>query len=319
MVGKKQFNDILKRYLKGKASKREVFIVDQWFRKSFSKEPEESNLELLSIRKDIWARIEAQKSSGKGKEASLTYTGFWWKAVAASLIVLIGGYWLMMSQIQQIDWITASTCIGEQRTISLPDGSIVMLNVASSIRYPADFDGESRNIALTGEAFFDVAPDVDKPFVVDTDELSTTVLGTQFNVRAYPSEKTEVSVFEGNVKVGSINSPDQEKLLSANQAASFDDNGTLLKYPANLDLAGAWRNQITYLDETSLKDLAKTVERWYGYQIHFEPKSLEHCTVSGKLKMGDLKVLLNQIKFIKEIDWEIKEENNVVFIGNDCK
>ncbi|AWW28769.1 hypothetical protein DN752_00700 [Echinicola strongylocentroti] len=319
MVDKKQFNDLLTRYLKGKASADESILVDQWFEKHFSEKAEDSDQDLLILKKEILNRIKAKKEKEeKTKHYSIQQISHWWKATAAALLILAGGYWMFTAHSQQEDWITQSTGKGEQLNITLPDGSHVMLNVASEIRYPKDFGDDSREIALSGEAFFDVVSDPERPFRVVAGELSTEVLGTQFNISAYPADDSQVSVFEGKVNVHVTKDSQQEELLVINQAASIDAKGILLKHPVNLKMAGAWRNQMCFLDGTSLKELATLIDRWYGYEVRFEPMALENCAFSGKLKMGELEVLLNQIKFIKEIDWQITEENTVVFKGNPC-
>ncbi|GGF30863.1 FecR family protein [Echinicola rosea] len=319
MVDKKQLNELLTRYLSGKTSDEENMLVDRWFEKTFSEEATESDQDLLIIKEEILDRIKANKDKvSTGKQFYINQLSLWWKATAAILVMLAGGYWIYTVHSPNEKWLTQSTGNGEQTSITLPDGSHVMINVASSIRYPEEFGDSSREIVLSGEAFFDVVSDPDRPFRVVTEKVSTEVLGTQFNINAYPSGTSQVSVFEGSVKVHAANDRDQSELLRVNQAVSIGNNGELLKHPVNLKMVGAWRKQISYLDGTSLNELATLIDRWYGYKVHFVPKALGDCAFSGKLKMGELEVLLNQIKFIKEIDWQITAENKIVFNGNPC-
>ncbi|QDH79759.1 DUF4974 domain-containing protein [Echinicola soli] len=320
MVDRKQFNDLLKRYLKGETGKDENKAVDQWFKKSFEGKSIGEHQDLTALGKEILTQISVKLNKTKTGQRKIVnlYTCHWWKTAAAIFLLLVGGYWIIAGRYQNAGLLTKSTGNGEQLHLKLPDGSTVMLNVASSIQYPEKFGKDRREVSVTGEAFFKVVADPGRPFHVNTENLVTEVLGTQFNVHAYPSEQSQVDVFEGKVKVYSRANSSQKELLKVNQAASFNDQGKLHKHPANLKMAAAWRERMNYMDNTSLDELGKLIERWYGHKVTFIPHSLGDCTLSGKLKMGELELLLNQIKFIKEIDWEISGNNTIVFKGQQC-
>ncbi|WP_341835412.1 FecR family protein [Chitinophaga pollutisoli] len=126
-------------------------------------------------------------------------------AVAAALITIVAtGTWLLYpsGSAQAPAMQGQQTARSEVRRLSLPDGTLVWLNTASNLRYAEDFGQEDRTVYLSGEAYFDVAQDGGKPFIIHTGHISTTVLGTAFNIRAYPGqEDVTVAVSSGKVKV----------------------------------------------------------------------------------------------------------------------
>ena len=156
------------------------------------------------------------RPKAKVRRMVLQFTGV---AAAVALAFFVGRQWLPAAQSpaetvpQQL-----VTQKGSRSHIKLPDGTTVWLNAGSKLNYPRQFTGGKREVALEGEAFFDVAKDPDRPFTVRTKTFAIRVLGTEFNVAAYPDEnKLETTLISGKVQVTMNEKPDQNIILAPNE------------------------------------------------------------------------------------------------------
>lgn len=166
---------------------------------------------------------------------------------------------------------TVSTPKGGQYRISLPDGTNVWLNAASSISYPTVFQGSERIVNITGEAFFEVAKDPLKPFIVRTASDIIQVVGTSFNVNSYAEESgVKTSLMEGAVKIGNI-------LLNAGQAHI---NGKLVI--TNIDQDVAWKNGIFNFNNVDLEVVMRQIARWYDVEIGY-PNGVPSKRIKGEM------------------------------------
>lgn len=160
---------------------------------------------------------------------------------------------------------TMSTPRGRQFKVALPDGTIVWLNAASSITYPTVFTGKERNVKVTGEVYFEVAKDAQKPFTVDVNNAATVqVLGTHFNVNSYADETAiRTTLLEGKVKV--IKGTAIQTLQPGQQAAISDQIKVINQ--VNTDLVMAWKNGVFNLHQLSLAELMRQLSRWYDVEV----------------------------------------------------
>ncbi|WP_431211774.1 FecR domain-containing protein [Puia sp. P3] len=170
---------------------------------------------------------------------------------------------------------TLSTPRAGQFTLTLPDGSRVWLNNASSIRYPVAFSGGSREVELTGEAYFEVAKDAAHPFKVAVkkgERISTIeVLGTSFNIMAYEDEGAErTTLVEGSVRFvnGSAST-----LLKPEEQSVLDEKGSLKTLDhVNVAEITAWKNGFFHFDHASLQTTMRQLARWYDVDVRYEEK-----------------------------------------------
>lgn len=175
------------------------------------------------------------------------------------------------NQIAQTLYNTVSTGRGGQFEMKLPDGSRVWLNAASSLRFPTVFSGKSRNVVLTGEAYFEIAPDKNMPFTVETENTRVEVLGTRFNVMAYEEEaKTRTTLLEGSVKVASGN---ENKLLKPGQQAQLDKSeGNWRITETDGEEAIAWKNGFFQFHSDDIGTIMRQLGRWYDVEIGYAGK-----------------------------------------------
>lgn len=195
---------------------------------------------------------------------------------------------------------TISTPLGSEFELILPDGTNVWLNAGSSITYPTRFSGAYREIKLSGEAYFDVTKNKDKPFVVDANGTQIKVLGTQFNVHAYQNEKTvKTTLVAGAILVKS------KKLTPGQQAITFLASEKVTISDVDLQEATAWRQGYFYFADETLPTVMKTLARWYDIEVSYS-EDLHNKTFGGTIsRYEDFNKLLKVIELTGSVHFQI--------------
>jgi ferric-dicitrate binding protein FerR (iron transport regulator) len=168
---------------------------------------------------------------------------------------------------------TMTTPKGRQFQLTLPDGTKVWLDAASSIRYPTEFTGGSRRVELTGEAYFEVAPQNGgaAPFIVDVSHSSQVqVLGTHFNINAYADEPaTSTTLLEGAVRI--VNGDQNAILKPGQQSRTITGNNAIMVIPnADTEKAMAWKNGVFDFQDATLEQVMRQLQRWYDIDVVYE-------------------------------------------------
>lgn len=190
---------------------------------------------------------------------------------------------------------------GGQYRLTLPDGTKVWLNAASSITYPVAFVGDKRDVKTSGEVYFEVARDKEKPFIVDAGgRTAIEVLGTNFNVNGYADDGSiKTTLLEGSVKVTGntfvvlkpgqqavVEDPDQAQVAQAKAAqAKVADQKTILVRTVNTDQVMAWKNGFFNLQDARFEEVMKQLERWYDIEVKYEGKA-PSIGFQGKMDRG---------------------------------
>ncbi|WP_143307665.1 FecR family protein [Chitinophaga vietnamensis] len=203
---------------------------------------------------------------------------------------------------------TLSTPRGGQFQVVLPDGSHVWLNAASSIRYPTAFTGHERKVELSGEGYFDISPDAQRPFVVSCGGTAIQVLGTEFNVMAYSNEPAQQAcLVSGSIQVIHASG---KTLLQPGRMAFISANDVTVK-TADIEQVTAWKNGQLSLNTTDLKSLMRQVERWYDVEVRYEgtiPDRQFGGLVSRNTQLSTL------IQFLQESGIHIKEDGRIITV-----
>ena len=204
---------------------------------------------------------------------------------------------------------TITTPRGGQYQVTLSDGTRVWLNAASSLRYPASFGGKLRKVQVSGEAYFEVARDKEHPFLVDLNgKCEVEVLGTHFNVNNYANEESvRTTLVEGSVKITRGN---EAKMLKPGQQAVVKESIAINR---SVDLAGviAWKNGFLNLQNKSLDEVMKQLERWYDIDVRYEGKVPE-IRFTGDMDRG---VNLSEVlKFLSESGVKLRLEGRTVVV-----
>ncbi len=180
---------------------------------------------------------------------------------------------------------------GKRSNLSLSDGSVIWLNAGSRLLYPNNFNSNKREVFLIGEAYFDVAENKNKPFIVYTNELSMEVVGTEFNVSAYADEDiVETVLAEGSIKLSRTSGSLFRKniILKPNQMAVFNKNTQETKIK-NVNVANyiSWKDGVFLFNSEDLSRITKRLERYYNIKIKYSNPLTGSIKISGKLDLNN--------------------------------
>jgi hypothetical protein len=183
---------------------------------------------------------------------------------------------------EPVQYNTLTTPRARQQQLILPDGSHVWLNAESSIRFPTAFTGKTREIAISGEAYFEISPDKTKPFVVNVRQSSVVVLGTHFNVMAYPDEAfLETTLLEGAVSFRNNNEqmtlrPGQQSRLSSTKQLQLVTN-------PDIEMIMAWKNGFQSFKKADIGAILRQIKRWYDVEVEYEGDIPPELTFTGEI------------------------------------
>ncbi len=319
--------EIIERYLNDEASEGERFFVERWYA-SFENKPDGLSDLTEEERAELKNKIkEAIQEQIKHKEKYNPPRWVWAVASMAAVLVIVVGlsfYFLpndkekiskIKSDIPISDWAKYENSSAKILKVVLPDGSIVLLQPKTQLSYNQS-DRLYRQVNLKGEAFFDVKRDETRPFLIYSGKMTTTVLGTSFNVKAYPTMETfEVSVVTGKVSVK--NETEKEIILLPKQQvvlATKTDEMQVNALP--LDKTFYWELSSLQFDDTNMEDVVKSIEHNFNVKIELSPK-LQNCRLSGNFDNVHLSTILEVICRSIEAEYVI-DGQNISLKGNGC-
>lgn len=261
-------------------------LIDHWYAafdlqdqelKVFTDEAHEEKVRLRLLNKII-SKIP-ESTAGRGP---LFYRFSNWIKIAAILAFCLVSVSLFQylthdpaaKTKNELTWNISKAATGKLLKVTLADGSEVMLNSGSQLRYPRHFTGKTREIYLDGEAFFNVAHNPDQPFTVTTGTLKTTVLGTSFNIRGYSAmDHVVVNVATGKVGI-SAKGKTLARLLPNQQITFKADNGTFEIGEVNAQQAKSWQDGTVRLDGVSFRELALVIKNTWGLTLETNSERL---------------------------------------------
>ena len=365
-MDKKETKSLIFNYLSGSASEEESARLIEWL-----KESKENRATYFSLKRiwldtlepafnedsidESWNRLNIrttlQSAGKKNKEAGVSRINFRKFAVAATILVLIGissflGIQLISLLKYDQTMYEISVPLGARTNITLPDGTNVWLNAGSNLTHRSDFGRNDRSVSLTGEAYFDVSPDGNSVFKVNTRDLDIKVYGTQFNIKSYPDEDvTETTLVSGLVEI-SITDPGiraQPVRLEPNQRIVYSrENRSILvgedkeeKEDVTEEIIAAadepelpskprllvsnvveieeytsWKDgRLTFRSE-SLETLTPKLERFYNVNITFLDDSIKALRYTGTLEEVTIEEVMRAIASSSNIRFEI-EKNQI--------
>lgn len=200
---------------------------------------------------------------------------------------------------------------GGQYQVKLPDGTNVWLNASSSLTYPTTFNGKERKIGLTGEAYFEVAKNKDKPFRICSGSQTIEVLGTHFNISAYPDDqKIQTTLIEGSIKV--IKGP-HSKLIKAGQAATTSSlTDTIAIAIADVEKNMAWKNNEFIFNGENLENIMRSISRWYDIEIVYQGNSNQTRYWGVISRTQNLWSVLNMLQSTGKISFKLEGRRVIV-------
>ena len=268
-----------------------------------------------------------------------------------SLLIVLSGLFLVrfiypqnLSQLPAVstpmkEFSEVATRDGSRTSLSLPDGTHVWLNAGSRLTYDKTYGAQLREVTLTGEALFDVAHNATKPFVIHTTRVDIKVLGTRFNVKSYPTDRTtEATLLRGSIEVSIKARPDEkiilkpnEKLVIANDDSALHRNLSPhaektskaneslvdIRKPAydaaGINIETSWVDDRLVFQDEPFDILAKDMQRWYGVSIRFTRPGQEEWRFTGNFRKETIQQALEALKLTAPFTYTINENQITIY------
>jgi ferric-dicitrate binding protein FerR (iron transport regulator) len=324
-MDEKQLISLIGKYLSHQCSEEEKAIVEQWYETLGEEQPAFLNGDAQKIKgsterslKVIQEKLAAGNPEAgplmlpvKRSNSRLVRIAAWAAAACILLCISVFVRFYLKSARAPERYIVLSTGIKEIKNWTLPDGSVVWLNAGSSIRLPADFNERKRDVYLEGEAFFDVAREANKPFIIHSGKLNTRVLGTAFAISAYPDAALNtISVLQGEVQV-SDGLQVLGNLVADKKMEYRNASGEALTADVDAEKDMAWKTRQLAFTNLPMSDIAIHLQRWYGYHFYFKDQRLKSVRFTAgfrnDISLSDLLKLMQEVSHVNyQLDHKAK-------------
>lgn len=307
-----KYTSLFKRYTSGLASHKEVNAVNSYFDKMQQggiKANDVSDTDGERMLKQLHATLSHKKP-------------YLYYKVAACLVLFLAlgsGVLLKRHNIAADRYLKAYAKFGEQQQVLLPDSSVVYLNSGSTITYPEKFGETSRNITLTGEAYFEVVHKDKHPFIITSDNFKTQVLGTKFVVTNYQGDAPSVTVVSGKVKV-TDKQTSSYSIITKNQRVEYNTQTALLNKADNINALNyiAWRDGRVFFDHADITQVLQTLQRRYNVQLDVDAPYYNCTTISGNFSGDSIQKVLGSISFINGMEYAVTNKNTITIKLKPC-
>lgn len=260
----------------------------------------------------LMARISANANPSGVFRRRANHYRIWLAAATVALLIAMGG-WLQMALESDPNFVVTANNSGIVEEVSLPDGTIIQLNNRSKLIYPEQFTGDLREVFLEGEAYFDVAHNKKKPFVVNTGELKIRVLGTKFTINAISmNSQITTTLLEGSIDVSDQN---EHKLMKPNQQLTYDvSTGKMsLVDLANAEKEVRWTQNVWVLSDTPLLTICQRLEQQFGVKFIVVNDELIEKSFTGEFQTSEpLDSILKTMQITTPFKYERKGDNIIL-------
>jgi transmembrane sensor len=334
--------DLVAKYLSGEATTSDKQAVENWaaFSEQNRNELEEAKYlfektgEYYQIKSfntnAAWIKTK-QKTDSKTisitppeKPRKVFISTFYKYAAILVLALLVGtaGYYFGLKN--QLQHVYSEVISAENQVVNeyiLPDGSVVALNSNSKLQFPKKFKNNIREVTITGEAFFDVQPDPEKPFIINAGKAQVKVLGTSFNISAYPENETvEVVVETGTVQVVStekLSTPEtSEILLNPGEKGILLNSLRKLEKGLNSDPNYlAWKTHNLVFNNIPLADVINRLNKTYHTEIKLKDETLQHLVLTAQFEKKSVEFILNVVQLTFGL--ELEQENDIYILSEN--
>lgn len=311
--------ELLPRYCAGKVTEEERMEVEAWMDASKENRRIAKQIHTLYLATDavhLLKKIDTEKAllnvKNRMTDNRRRTTGWEWAQRAAAVLLIPLLVTLLLQYREGIPQETAQmmevkTNPGMTTSLKLPDGTLVFLNSESTLAYPSRFDGDTRNVTLQGEAYFEVAKNPEKRFIVSTSHQSQIeVLGTHFNVEAYEKDDwVSATLVEG--KIGFIFEQENRSkriLMNSGQKLIYDSNGGKAQLHATLgESETAWKDGKIIFKNTSLEEGLRMLEKRYNVEFVIKNNRLKGDSFTGTFTNQRLERILEYFQLSSQIRW----------------
>jgi len=328
-MSRHQIAALLDRYLKDETTNEENELVKRWLEENGHASPRWHDLDRAA--KDQWLSsvFSEIKNTIHEKEAKVVLLpqrkrGLW-RSLAAAAAVLLISFTLyqewpsLQSRLHPAALTALQVPIDQKKVITLTDGSRVWLNAGSALKYPKAFNGKTREVYLSGEAYFDVRHDAGKPFIIHTGTVLTTVLGTAFNIKEDKNKHTiQVTVTRGKVSVA--NGHQLLGVIIPNQQISFNTlKAEAVQATVNTNAVVAWQQSDLHFDDVSFGDAIAQLQLHFNVKISFGNAKLKNCRFTGTSLSGEeLDKILKVMCTFNNAVYQVKPDGSIVIDGPGC-
>lgn len=214
---------------------------------------------------------------------------------------------------------TLETPRGGEYRVVLQDSSAVWLNAASSLRFPTRFSGDTRKVYLSGEAYFEIAKNRNKPFIVSINNMSVTVTGTQFNVKGYPDETyVNTTLVEGGVELRTTDNPAVKPVLLRPGFQGVWENKKITVKEAYLEEALAWKNGLFVFSSEPIGSIMRKLSRWYDVEVKFPDTAVTDLRFTGTIrKYESIQKVLEMLAWTQKVKFTVDEKHISVLKANN--
>lgn len=330
-MAKRNYTELIDKYLSGTLSDPEAAELLQWLENDsqlnnwwvaeLSKENNKMNLnqqeDVLRKVKNIIEQDENAPvipSQDRKKSSAFYLNALKWVAVICLPILLFTTYYVYQGQSEPYETpLTVKVEREDRASLVLPDGTNVNLNSVSQLSYLSNYGKKERRVKLSGEAFFNVTPDTEHPFIVQTGSLEVKVLGTSFNISSYEDQE-DITIVLLNGKVG---------VFADNKSYSMNPNDKIVYNKSTGKISSSkvypqdyieWTKGNLYFDNESLENISKVLERVYNMNIRIESENLKKERFSGTIGSGGIRNALDKLMMASSFTYEL--EDSVIVLKN---
>ncbi|MEM6736639.1 MAG: FecR domain-containing protein [Bacteroidota bacterium] len=291
--------DLLEKYAQGKCAFEEEKAIEHWLQTPDPNDQEVDSSITPFQENKIWKAINADMIAKENQKAP--FKRIWAVAASVALLISVGLVFKLFRAEQEV--YTAG--LGEINRITLSDGTNVTLNSGSELIVLANFESDVREVTFSGEAYFKVAKDATRPFIITTATSRTEVLGTEFNLKSYPQEAVTLTLTEGKVAFsGKGHLSDQYATVLPNEQVVLDNR--LRKYRVDASKHSAWMHNEWYFNNEPLIEIIKRLERSFDVRISVNRKELLQSTFKGNYRNPILDLLLEDMGFVMNFNYSLQ-------------
>ncbi len=323
--------ELIAKYIKGEITREEQEQVELWLKadsanavlleevKTTWQNSAQLNQDIKIDKAKAWDSIQ-KKIKEEQKIIPITrkapaYNG-WILRAAAILIVGLFATWFFLKFGNETEMILVQTA-NEEKIITLPDSSTIVLNENSTLTYPKEFAANERKVIIEGEAFFEITKNPIRPFIIENNSFNVKVLGTSFNVSAYENDTTAVvTVVTGTVSF--IDKNDYSELLTVGDVGILNKRKQRIEKATNADLNFmAWKTKKLEFTNTSFAEVCKSLKKYFAVDINVKDKGILNCTFTGFFENPKLEDVLKVLEKTLNIKAVINQKN-VEITGKGC-
>jgi transmembrane sensor len=312
--------ELLSRYNRGRCSEQEQQEVEDWLNGAQPEDAQDTGDIPPALKEQIGERVWHRLDPARQRSSSFILRWQRYRhpvGIAAGILFVAAlSYFLVFrsSPVRPASNQVVKTGNGQRTHVTLPDGTQVAINSDSELQYPTTFPDTLRQVFLRGEAYFIVAKNAARPFIVRTGHSETRVLGTVFNLKAYPAEiTTTLEVAEGRVTFSNLDRAGEADTLLANQQIVLHNGALQAKTEISASRASAWQKGILIFNNLTLAQIAVELERWYGIQVDIQSDALKNQRYTGTFTQAPVSAVFRSMAYAINFKYEIHDKTVTIY------